>query len=147
MESGSQNNNSSNKFLGNQEFSILVDMFNKLQESQNRSLDELAATRYDLTEAMKEQKRLSEIIKQKDDELIRLREQLAIFQKMLFGRKSEKLPLDNQKPEAFQMYLPFENGLESLVNPVAFETEQKHEEPLPVETEEVKGYSRCKRGR
>lgn len=43
-----------------------------------------------LTEAMKEQKRLSEIIKQKDDELIRLHEQLAIFQKMLFGRKSEK---------------------------------------------------------
>ena len=70
MESGSQNNNNSIKFLGNQEFSILVDMFNKLQESQNRSLDELAATRYDLTEAMKEQKRLSEIIKQKDDELI-----------------------------------------------------------------------------
>ncbi len=75
----------------------LVDMFNKLQESQNRSLDELAATRYDLTEtrkelsgSLKEQKRLSEIIKQKDEELIRLREQLAIFQKMLFGLNIQK---------------------------------------------------------
>lgn len=133
MESGSQNNNNSNKFLGNQEFSFLVEMLNNLQVNQEKSL--------------KEQKRLTEIIRKKDEELLRLREQLAIFQKMLFGRKSEKLPLDNQKPEAFQMYLPFENGLESLDNPVVFETEQKHEEPLPVETEEVKGYSRCKRGR
>ena len=140
MESGSQNNNNSIKFLGNQEFSILVDMFNKLQESQNRSLDELAAAR-------KEQNRLTEIIRKKDEELIRLHEQLAIFQKMLFGRKSEKLPLANQNPEVFQMYLPFDNGLESLDNPVTFEPEQKSEELLPVETEEVKGYSRSKRGR
>lgn len=85
-------------------------MFNKLQESQNRSLDELAATRLNLTETrkelsacLKEQKHLSEIIKQKDEELIRLHEQLAIFQKMLFGRKSEKLPLANQNPEVFSV--------------------------------------------